>query len=118
MIEKRSKRKLEKEIFIIVKNIVLIKIGLLLVISDNFLSTIRENNVLAICISYLKPRLNSLLSELFIYKETTSNTENTSSIFVLRWDVFELIKNPFIKIQKQLILTNFIRVMYKIEEKY
>ena len=31
---------------------VLIKIGLLLVISENFLKTIWKNNVLAICISY------------------------------------------------------------------
>ena len=52
MIEKISKRRLKKEIFIIVKNIVLIQIGLLLVISDNFLSTMQENNVLAIRISY------------------------------------------------------------------
>ena len=52
MIEKISKRRLKKEIFIIVKNIVLIKIGLLLLISDNFLSTMQENNVLAIRISY------------------------------------------------------------------
>ena len=29
-----------------------LKIGLLLVISENFLSTIRRNNVLATCISY------------------------------------------------------------------
>ena len=46
------KTQIEKEIFIIVKNIVLIRIGLLLVISDNFLSPIRKNNVLAICVSY------------------------------------------------------------------
>ena len=51
MIEKRSKRRLEKEIFIFVKNIVLTK-NWLLVISENFLSTIRNNNVMAICISY------------------------------------------------------------------
>ena len=36
----------------ILKNIVLIKIALLLVISDNILSTIRKNNVPAICIPY------------------------------------------------------------------
>ena len=33
---------------------------------------------------------------------------------VLRWDIFKSIKNPFTKIKKQLILTNFIFVMYKI----
>ena len=43
---------------------------------------------------------------------------NYFSIFVLRWDVFKLIKNPFIKIKKQLMLTNFTLVMYKIAEKY
>ena len=48
---KEIKRQAEK-IFVIVKNIVLIKIGLLLLISDNFLSTIEKNNILAICISY------------------------------------------------------------------
>ena len=43
---------------------------------------------------------------------------NYFSIFVLRWDVVKLIKNPFIKIKKQLMLTNFTLAMYKIEEKY
>ena len=40
------------------------------------------------------------------------------SIFVLRWDVVKLIKNPFLKIKRQLMLTNFTLVMYKIVEKY
>ena len=48
---KEIKTQTEKEIFAIAKNIVL-KIGLLLVISENFLRTIRENNILAIYISY------------------------------------------------------------------
>ena len=52
MIEKTLKHRLKKEIFITVKNIVLIKTGLLLVFFDNFLSTMQENNVLATCISY------------------------------------------------------------------
>ena len=34
------------------------------------------------------------------------------------WDVFKLIKNPFIKIKKRLMLTNFTLAMYKIAEKY
>ena len=38
--------------------------------------------------------------------------------FVLRWDVVKLIKNLFIKIKKQVMLTNFTLVMYKIAEKY
>ena len=47
MIEKRSKRGLKKEIFIIVKNTVLTKNWFVLVISENFLRTIRKNDVLA-----------------------------------------------------------------------
>ena len=46
-----NEHRLKKEIFMIVKSIVLIKIGLLSVTSDNFLSTIRKYNALAICIS-------------------------------------------------------------------
>ena len=38
--------------------------------------------------------------------------------FALRWDAFKLIKNPFIKIKKQLMVTNFTLVTYKIAEKY
>ena len=55
MIEKKSKRRLKKEIIIIVKKIVLTKNWLLLVIFKNFLRTIISkhiNNVLAIYISY------------------------------------------------------------------
>ena len=51
MIEKISKRRLKKEIFIIEKNIDL-KIGLLLVISENLLSTTRKHNILTTRISY------------------------------------------------------------------
>ena len=36
------------------------------------------------------------------------------SIFVLRWDVVKLIKNPFMKIKRQLMPTNFTLAMYKI----
>ena len=65
MIEKRSKLRLKKEIFIIVKILYWLKIGLLLVISENFLRTIRKNNVL----SSAFPTKNSLLSgELFSYR--------------------------------------------------
>ena len=62
-----------------------LKIGLLLVIYENFLSNIQKNNVLAICISYYKLKLNSLFSELFSYKvlrnsliEQFFRTETTS----------------------------------------
>ena len=40
-----------------------------------FLSTIWKNNVLAICISYQKPKPNSLFSELFIYEILKENAE-------------------------------------------
>ena len=70
----------------------------------------------------LKLKSNSLVSELFSYKEQFTQTNllyrNYFSIFVLRWDVFKLIKNPFMKIKKQLMLTNFTLFMYKIAEKY
>ena len=63
---KEIKTQIEKNIYLQEK--IVLKIGLLLVISKNFLGTIRKNNVLAICISYQKLKLNSLLSELFSYK--------------------------------------------------
>ena len=50
--------------------------------------------------------------------QANSSYRNYYSIFVLRWGVFKLIKNPFRKIMKQLMLTNFTLVMYKIAEKY
>ena len=57
--------------------------------------------------------------------QTHFSYRNYFSIFVLRWDVFKLIKNPFINIKKQLVLTNFTLKltnftlnMYKIAEKY
>ena len=50
--------------------------------------------------------------------QTHFSYRNYFSIFVLRWDVVKLIKNPFIKIKRQLMLTNFTLVMYKIAEKY
>ena len=123
--EKRSKRRLKKEIFILAKFIFAIftlywlKIGLLLVISENFLSTFRKNN-------NSTKKLKSLLSELFSYKILKNSTHQTNflyinyfSIFVLRWDVFKLTKSPFTKkLKKQLMLTNFTLAMYKIAEKY
>ena len=50
--------------------------------------------------------------------QTRFSYRNYFGIFVLRWDVFKLIKNPSIKIKKQLMLTNFTPVIYKIVEKY
>ena len=43
---------------------------------------------------------------------------NYFSIFVLRCDVFKLIKNRFVEIKKQLMRTNFTLAIYKIAEKY
>ena len=56
----------------------------------------------------------------FLLKTTTKFTtfRTWENIFVLRWGVVKLIKNPFIKIKRLLMLTNFILVMYKIAEKY
>ena len=48
--------------------------------------------------------------------QTHFSCRNYFTIYVLRWDVFRLIKNSFTKIKKQLILTNFTLVMYKIAE--
>ena len=122
MIKKRSKRRLKKEIFIIVKNIARTKIGLLLVISENFLSTIRKNNVLIILYFLLKSKGNYFQNFLITkylrqVNQTHFSYRNCFSIFVLRWDLFRLIKNRFIKIKKQLMLTNFTLVVCKIEEK-
>ena len=50
-IVKRSEDRLKKEIFIFMKNIVL-KFGLLLGFSINFLSIIWKNDILTNCISY------------------------------------------------------------------
>ena len=50
--------------------------------------------------------------------QTHFSYKNFFSIFGLRWDIVKLIKNPFIKIKRQLMLTNFTLVMYKITEKY
>ena len=41
---------------------------------------------------------------------------NYFGIFVLRWVVGKSIKNLFIKIKRQLMLTNFTLVIYKITE--
>ena len=49
---KEIETQIEKRNIYIYKKYCSLKIGLLLVVSENFLSTIQENNVLAICISY------------------------------------------------------------------
>ena len=49
---KEIKRQIEKRNIHNCKKYYIVKIGLLLVISENFLSTTRKNNVLVICISY------------------------------------------------------------------
>ena len=50
--------------------------------------------------------------------QTHFSYRNYFSIFVLRWNVVKLIKNPFKKNKRQIIQTNFTLVMYKIAEKY
>ena len=44
-------------------------------------------------------------------------SRNYFSTFVLKWDVVRLIKNPFINIKRQLMVTNFTLVLCKIAEK-
>ena len=53
-----------------------------------------------------------MLEMVYLRQLRQLNLRNYVSIFFLRWDVFKLIKNPF------LVLTNFVLVMYKIAEKY
>ena len=50
--------------------------------------------------------------------KTHFSYRNYFSIFVLKLDVFKLVKNLFMKIKKQLMLANFTLAMYKIAEKY
>ena len=50
--------------------------------------------------------------------QTHFSYRNYFSVFFLRWDVVKLIKNPFIKTKRQVMVTNFTLVMYKIAEKY
>ena len=101
-----------------------LKIGLLLVIYENFLRIIWKNNALNIRIFYWNTNLihyfqNFLVTEyLRQVNQTHFSYRNYFSIFVLRWDVVKLIKNPFIKIKRQLMLTNFTLFMYKIAEIY
>ena len=45
------------------------------------------------------------------------SSRNYFRIFVLRW-VFKLIKNSFITVKKQIMLTNFTLIMYKIGAMY
>ena len=60
--------------------------------------------------SQMSKKLNSLLSEPFSYLRQVNQTHfsyrSYFSIFVLRWDVVKLIKNPFIKNKRQLMLAN------------
>ena len=94
MIEKRSKRRLKKEIFIIVKNIALTKNWFFVSNFWEFTECLRQvNQAHFLC-------------------------RNCFCTFVLRCYILKLIKNPFMQIKKkQLIITNFTLVMRKIAEK-
>ena len=86
-----------------------LKLGLFLVFPTNFLSAIWKIKVLVICISYWKPKLNSLLSKFSVAKQLNKTSfpyRSYFSIFVLRWDVSKSIKNHFIKTKKQLTNAN------------
>ena len=94
MIEKRSKRRLKKEIFIIVKNIAPTKNCFFVSNFWEFTECLRQvNQAHFVC-------------------------RNCFCTFALRWYILKLIKNPFMQIKKkQLMLTNFTLVMCKIAEK-
>ena len=123
-IEKRSKSRLKKEIFMIAKDIALTKSWFVVCNFWEFPKDHTEKNALVICISYLKPKLFHYFQSFLVTEylrwgnQTHFSYRNYYSIFVLRWDVFKLIKNPFIKIKKQLTLTSFNLVPYKIAGKY
>ena len=105
MIEKGSKRRLKKEIFIIVKNIVLTKN--LFVVSNSWESP--KDHTKKKCSGHLyfllktKVKFTTFRTLVAGYLRQVNQThlsyKNYFSIFVLRWDVFKLIKNPFIKIK-------------------
>ena len=103
MIDKRSKHRLKKEIFIIVKNIILTKNWFVVINFWVKFTTFR--------IFQLQSTQDRLIKHIFC-------TETTSASFFWGGMIFRLIRNPFIKIKKQLMLTNFTHVMYKIAEKY
>ena len=122
-IENRSKPRLKKEIFIFVKNIVLTKSWFVV---SNFSEFSKAPYGKIIFWPSVFPTKNQIyfFQNFLVTKylrqvnQTHLSYRNYFSIFVLRWDVFKLIKNPFIKFKKQLMLTNFILVMHKISEKY
>ena len=118
--ETRSQHRLKKEIFIFVKNIDWLKIGLLLVFSMNFLSTIWKNDVLAICIHvFIINNSNSLLSDLFSHKILKNSLNRlifcSKPLPSLFWGGMfppkQLKLFPFVKIKNLLMLTNFTLVM-------
>ena len=71
------------------------------------------HNVLAICISYYKPKPNLLPSEPFTHKISKQIfcTEVTSVSLFWGGMFPNGLKNTSIKIKKQLVLTNFALVM-------
>ena len=111
MTEKRSQDRLKKEIFIFAKNLVPTKNWFAV---SNFYE-LPEHHMEKQCSGHfyflLKTKVklttfsykilkDSLIKQVFPYR-------SYFSIFVLGWDVSKLIKNSFVKIKKQLILTNF-----------
>ena len=125
MIKQRSKRRSKKELFITVKNIVLPKTWFVV---SNFWEFPKDDTekwcschlhfLLKTKVKFTTFRRYLVTKYLRQVNQCHFSYKNYFSIFVLRWDVFKLIKNPFIKIKKQLMLTNFTLVMYKITEKY
>ena len=50
--------------------------------------------------------------------QTNCSYRDYFSISILEWDDFKLIKNPFLKIKRQLMLTTFTLGIYQIAENY
>ena len=121
---KRDQKADWKKIFMIAKKIALNKSWFVVCNFWEFPKDHTEKNALVICISYLKLKLFHYFQSFLVTEylrrgnQTHFSYRNYYSIFVLRWDVFKLIKNPFIKIKKQLTLTSFNLVPYKIAGKY
>ena len=100
MIEKGSNRRLKKEIFIIVKNIILTKNWF--VVSNfwgfpKYYTGKKCAGHLYFLQSYIHYFQNFLVTEyLREVNQTHFSYRNYFRIFVLRWSIIKLIKNPFI----------------------
>ena len=118
------RHRLKKEIFIFVKNVLLIKNWFIVSDFSEYLLRHIEK-----CSSHLyflfKTKVKFTTFGIFQLPNTSEQLHQTNFlsriyfiIFVQRCDIFKSIKNHFIKIKKQVMLTNFALVMYMIREQY